>query len=145
MNKLISIILPILILATACANGMPSRQANVRYPHSYAFYDLALSWETKRNDTSVTIEGIVKNISYYYLRDLEISATLLDSKGKSISKETFFVIPSLLSLDQTESFRFHLPVKPGLHPEKLRIFYRYRLAEEGLRGSPHFYSFEVPL
>ena len=115
------------------------------YPNMVAYYDLAISWGVTR-DGGITINGAVNNRSYYYLRDLELTATLLGPGGTSLGEKTFFFFPNQLSLDETAPFTLVIPLKQGTAPEKIRFLYRYRHAEEReTRATPYFQSFEVPL
>lgn len=115
------------------------------YPNMVSYYDLAISWGITR-DGGVTINGAVNNRSYYYLRDLELTATLLGPGGTPLGEKTFFFFPNQLALDETAPFTLAVPLKEGPVPEKIRFLYRYRLAEEQeKRATPRFQSFEVPL
>lgn len=113
------------------------------YRNSYAFYDLKISWETIRDNTAVTISGILKNQSYYYLREPELTATLLDAEGNFVADGTFFFFPNQLALDETAPFTIRIPLGQEQALDRIQFTYRYRLAEEGRHGSPRFHSFEA--
>lgn len=130
-------------LVTGCATGDRSMMTTHTYPHSHSFYDLRVSWETTGARGSVTIDGTLKNQSYYYLSDPEITATLLDANGNIIGEGTFLFFPHQFSLDEIAPFTIRIPVKEGEVPKRIRFTYRYRLAEEGMSGSPRFNSFEA--
>lgn len=131
----------LLTLLAGCAPVPPAEL----FPNRVSYYDLTVSWKVTRSEGKAAIDGTVVNTSYYYLRDLELTATLLDTGGKEIGEKTFFVIPGQLSLDETAPFSLTIPLIPGRVAEKIRFYYRYRLAEEGPFGTPRFQEFEAPL
>ena len=145
MASKISVIIVAFFLLTACQGYIVPKYDPLLYPKSYKFYDLSLFWRTAQNDKVVSIDGFVKNTRYAYIRDLELTATLLDEGGKKISEHTSFLLPITMSMDEYAPFSFSLPVTPGSKPEKIKFYYRYFLAERGYGMSPYFYSFTVDL
>lgn len=133
------------VTLAGCATPALMAPKHQNYPNMVSYYDLAISWDITR-DGGITINGAVNNRSYYYLRDLELTATLLGPGGTSLGEKTFFFFPNQLSLDETAPFTLAIPLKEGAAPEKIRFLYRYRHAEEQeKRATPYFQSFEVPL
>ncbi|CAG0995928.1 hypothetical protein [Geobacter sp.] len=130
-------------LMTGCAAAERSTIPDRTYHNSYSFYDLMISWETTSDNGGVTISGTMKNQSYYYLSDPELTAALLNVDGKIFAEGTFFFFPHQLALDEIAPFTIRIPVKEGQLPYRIRFTYRYRLAEEGWFGSPRFHSFET--
>ena len=91
-------LIAVLIAATLAGCTLPATVPPAqRYPNRVSYYDLTVSWKVTRSAGKVTIIGAVANTSYYYIRDLELTATLLDAGGKKVGEETSFVIPSQLS------------------------------------------------
>lgn len=136
-------LMTLLAIMTGCAAAYHSAIPSNTYRNSYSFYDLLVAWETASDKGIVTISGTLKNQSYYYLRDPELTAVLLDDEGKAIAEGTFFFFPRQFALDEIAPFTIRLPVKEGQVPYRIRFTYRYRLAEEGVLGSPRFHSFEA--
>lgn len=136
-------LMTLLALMTGCAAADRSTIPSNTYRNSYSFYDLLVSWETASDMGIVTISGTLKNQSYYYLRDPELTAVLIDAEGKAIAQDTFFFFPRQFALDEIAPFTIRLPVKEGQFPSRIRFTYRYRLAEEGMLGTLRFHSFEA--
>lgn len=130
-------------LMTGCAAAERSTVPDCTYRNSYSFYDLVISWETTSDDRGVTIRGTMKNQSYYYLSDPELTAALMDGDGIIFAQGTFFFFPNQLAMDEIAPFTIKIPVKEKHVPDRIRFTYRYRLTEEGWFGSPHFHSFET--
>ena len=131
------------VLVTGCAAAEQSTITNRTYRNSLSFYDLTISWETARDTTGVTISGTMKNQSYYYLRDPELTAVLVGVDGEIFAEGTFFFFPHQLTLDEIAPFTIRIPVKEGHVLNRIRFTYRYRLAEEGPLGPPRIQSFEA--
>lgn len=136
-------LMTLLALMTGCIAAERSTIPDHTYRNSYSFYDLMVSWETTSNKGGVIINGTLKNQSYYYLREPEITTILLDVDGKAFAEGTFFFFPNQLALDEIAPFTIQIPVNEGQLPYTIRFTYRYRLAEEGWFGSPRFHSFEA--
>ncbi|MCM2356976.1 MAG: hypothetical protein NDI77_02425 [Geobacteraceae bacterium] len=142
----------ILLLLAACATPRKELDTNPPFSsHYYRYYDLEILWKSARTDNVISIEGTVRNLRYYYLRDLELTASLLDDKGEVVAKETFASFPTLLDTSGSERFRLELRLKPGEAPRRIRFSYTYQLADTYQlpgypRGDvPRFNSFESNL
>lgn len=151
-RKSISALLLILSYLVACAGPMKELDANPPYsPHQYRYYDLELDWKSERTDDLVRIEGKLSNLRYYFLRDLELTASLLDEKGKVVARESVTAFPTYLRTNETVPFRLELRLKPGQALRRIRFSYTYQLADtyqsNGYRRDdvPHFNSFESEL
>ncbi len=134
----------VLVLFTACHGYTPPRYDPALYPRTSKFYDLTWFWKTEKGAGAYAIEGFAKNTRYGYIRDLELTAALLDGEGKRLSETRFFFFPGPMAMDDMEPFTLSLPFKPGEKPAKIRFTYQYRLVEQEY-GSPYFYSFETEL
>ena len=133
------------LLLASCHGYAQTRFDPAHYPRTYKQFDLTLSWRVDRSATSYTVEGFARNTRFASMHDLEITGTLLDGAGKTLSEATFFFFPNQLPMDEAAPFTLNLPLASGGTPEKLRFFYRYRAVEGGDRDHkiPYFQSFEV--
>lgn len=131
-------------LLAACTGYRPPRFDSALYPHCYQGYDLALSWRTGRDGSSVTIDGFVRNNRNAFLRGMELTLELLDDRGRKLSAATFFFIPDLIQLDELKPFDLKLPLPPDTVPKRLKFRYKYYLHGEGYQ-TPYFHSFEAEL
>jgi hypothetical protein len=145
MKKLAMFLTSVFFLIPACRGYIPPRYDPALYPHTYKHYDLTLFWKADHVEGVYAIAGFIKNTRYAYIRDLELSASLLDERGKGLAKAHFFFIPTLLPMDELAPFDLSLSVKPGDRPAKIRFFYRYHLAEGDYGDIPYFYSFETDI
>jgi hypothetical protein len=110
-------------------------------PQRYCQYDLVLAWEVRGVGADTVVDGVVKNVRYAHLEDLEISVALLDQAGEAGERAVCFIIPRQLRLDQAASFSIKLPVRvePGA---RLRFNYRYQSTEDGA-GNRQSFDVEV--
>ena len=134
------------LLLSSCAGYVPPRYDPALYPHCYRGYDLALAWKTRREGANLTVEGFIRNNRNAYLQGLDLTVTLLDEKGKKLSKADFLFIPDPIQLDEIKPFDVKLRIPPEAVPKRLKFRYSYRLYGEGRSyGIPYFYDFEVDL
>lgn len=144
MRPLIGLLL-LLLLTAGCATTAPDyRQRMEALPEHYQQFDLVMGWEISIDNGQTVVEGVVRNVRYFLMRDLEIWVALLDPQGKPVQREVSFIIPTDLKLDQSAPFSVRLPmaVKPG---DRLRFTYKYRGSDggDGLeRGTSWMQSFE---
>jgi hypothetical protein len=123
-----------LLLAGCASYPDTTKQRMESLPQHYSQFDLVIGWETKVQGGKTLIDGIVKNVRYAYMYDLEIWVGVLDPSGKVHSRAVGFVIPRQLNYDQLANFSVELPVavEPG---SRLRFTYQYRGSEGGDDGN----------
>ena len=97
-------------------------------PQHYDQFDLRLAWGTKTTGTEILIEGLVKNVRYLRVDDLEIWVAVLDAQGRTVARSVGYIIPPALALDEIAPFSLKLPV-PALPGTKLRFTYLYAAFE----------------
>lgn len=128
----ITVILMALLLG-ACATTPAADTSLMRMaslPQHYTQFDLQLAWETKAVGGHTVVEGVVRNVRWTYLYDLEIWVAALDGNGKVATRSVSYVIPRQLNLDERAPFAVRLPIAlaPGT---PLRFTYRYRGSDGG--------------
>lgn len=102
-------------------------------PQQYSQFDVNMAWAVKSSDRNTLISGVVQNVRYATMEELEIWVALHDVKGKLLSKAVSFVIPRRLDRDETAPFSVTLPViaSPG---SKLMFTYKYNGFDGGGDG-----------
>lgn len=143
----ISAILTLVLLAGCAPYRDSTLQRFELLPHNYSQYDAKIAWETRFVEGKTVVDGVIKNVRYAYMYDLEIWVATLDEKGKPVTRGVAYIIPNQLKLDSSAPFTVELPVAavPG---SKLRFTYRYRGSDggEGFRpmaGLDSMQSFET--
>ncbi|ACH38162.1 lipoprotein, putative [Citrifermentans bemidjiense Bem] len=146
MRTTIGLILLLGALLGGCATTSTDyRQRMNALPEHYQQFDLVMGWETRVEGDQTVIDGVVRNVRYFVMRDLEIWVALLAPQGKPVRREVSFIIPSDLKLDESAPFSIRLPmaVKAG---DRLRFTYKYRGSDggDGLQRdeTPWMQSFE---
>jgi len=113
-------------LLGACATYPDIDQQRLEtLPQRYSQFDLTLAWETRVAEGKTIIDGVVKNVRYHLMHDLEVWVSVLDPAGKVVEQSMTFIIPLQLGMDETAPFTVKLPyaVAPGT---RLRFTYKYR-------------------
>jgi hypothetical protein len=106
----------------------------------YTSFDVKMTWDIKTIGSNTVIDGVIKNIRYAMMEDIEIRVSLLDSNGKTVSSAVDFVMPRRLDMDETTAFRVMLPVVAP-HGAKLVFTYRYD-GYDGGDGTKWMQSFD---
>lgn len=125
MRRLTAVLLLFGALLGACASHPDYRaQRLVELPQHYKQFDAILGWEVLPADGSTIVQGVVKNVRYFQMRNLEIWVAKLDAKGKVVARGMTFILPSELGLDQSADFSVKIPaaVTAG---DRLRFTYKY--------------------
>lgn len=150
-----TIITILLLLATAaCSSYRKEFDANPPFaPHYFQKLDVKLTWQSERNGQEILLSGTVTNLRYAFLRDLELTARLLDEKGRVLARETVADFATYIPSGEAAPFSMNLRFPAGTVPARLRFNYTYGLAEEppafrgygGYDDVPHFGKLDAPL
>lgn len=120
ISRLIVILL-LLMIGGCAAYRSDNLDRMQSLPQHYKQFDLKLAWDVKQVDDSTVIDGIVKNIRYVEVDDLEIWVLSLDAGGKVVHRAADFVYR--LRKNETGQFTLKIPrLAPG---SKLRFTYSY--------------------
>lgn len=111
-----------LMLLNGCATYYNDNLERMQtLPYNYSQFDAKLAWEVTSTGNSTVIDGVIKNIRYYEMDELEIWVGSLDGQGNEVHRSAAFV--TTLKENETASFTLTLPlVTPGT---KLRFLYHY--------------------
>ncbi|MGB9081392.1 MAG: hypothetical protein WCD00_08835 [Desulfuromonadaceae bacterium] len=150
-----TIIAMLLMLATAaCSTYRREFDTNPPFAsHYYRNFDVEVVWQTERTGQDVHLSGAVTNRRYAFLRDLELTARVVDEKGNVLARETINDFPTYIRSGEAAPFSMNLSLLGGTTPAQLRFNYTYFLAEEppafrgygGYDDIPHFGNFDAPL
>jgi hypothetical protein len=93
-------------------------------PQHYSQFDVRMGWDVKADNGNTIINGVIQNVRYATMEDLEIWVSSLDANGKVVSRSVGYVIPRILDRDDLTSFSVTLPTAatPGT---KLLFTYKY--------------------
>lgn len=136
MRRVATIFLMLSALLSACASYPDYRQQRLEsLPQHYKQFDLLMGWEVGAADGTTVVQGVVKNVRYFMMRDLEIWVAQLDSKGKVAARGMTFIIPTDLRLDQSADFAIKIPAAVAAG-DRLRFTYKYWGSDggSGVRG-----------
>jgi hypothetical protein len=115
-------------------------------PQHYSNFDVKMAWEVKAIGGNTVISGVIRNVRYAIMEDIEIWVTLLDANGKTtVHRGVDYVVPKRLDLNDIAAFSVELPaVAP--HDAKLVFTYKYNVSDgggdEGGSGGNWMQSFE---
>ncbi|HEY3307236.1 MAG TPA: hypothetical protein VGJ93_02165 [Desulfuromonadaceae bacterium] len=149
-----SIAILMLLATAACSTYRREFDANPPYAHHYfRNIDGEVAWQAERTGQGIRLSGTVTNHRYAFMRDLELTARLLDEKGGVLNKETLSDFPTFIPSGKAAPFHMNLRLPDGTAPARLRFSYTYWLAEEppafrgygGYEDIPHFGNFDAPL
>lgn len=129
----------------SCAGYTPPTVTPDRYPGSYSTRDVEVSWRIEETPESVVVQGVIRDKFNFYLRDLDLTATLLDSTGKKISRDAFHAFPGQIAPNEINPFTLTFPLNAGDQPARIKFFIRYNIIEEKYSDIPYFQSFEADL
>lgn len=149
MRRLSILLLILSALLGACASYPNPQQVRLAaLPQHYKQFDVLLGWEVKPADNGTIVQGVVKNIRYFRMRNLEIWVAQLDANGKVLARGMTFIIPSELGLDESSDFTVKIPaaVTAG---DRLRFTYKYSGSDGGEHGlgdgTPWMQSFDTTI
>ncbi|WP_224981168.1 FxLYD domain-containing protein [Geomonas agri] len=134
MRQLRPIFLILFLLLGACATDPDVHQQRMAaLPQHYKQFDVLMGYEVIPANGSTVVQGVVKNVRYFQMRDLEIWAVQLDDQGRVRARGMTFIIPTELEQDESADFRIKIPVQLAAG-DRLRITYKYFGYDGGSRG-----------
>lgn len=115
---------------------------NDSLPYNYSNFDAKLSWRVTTDAEGTAVEGVIHNVRYTYMENIEIWVTLQEASGATIARSTDYI--SRLHLDDSASFRVSFPIiaPPGA---KLLFTYKYQGNDGGDGGNSWMQSFEAEI
>lgn len=106
----------------------------------YTNFDVKMEWDIKIIDRKTVIDGLIRNIRYSKMEDIEIWVKHLDANGKTVARAVDLVMPRQLDLNAVASFTvILLTIVP--HSADLVFTYKYN-GYDGGDGSNWMQSFE---
>lgn len=131
MRRLISLLLLSGSLLGACASYPDYRAQRLEaLPQHYKQFDARLGWEVLPADGGTVVRGVVKNVRYFQMRNLEIWVAKLDAKGKVAARGMTFILPTDLRLDESADFTVEIPAAVAAG-DRLRFTYKYYGSDGG--------------
>ena len=106
----------------------------------YSNFDVKMTWDIKTLDRKTVIDGVIQNIRYAIMSDIEIWVYVLDSKGNRVSRAVDLLMPLRLNMYEAASFRVVFPIVVS-HGAKLVFTYKY-VGDDGGDGAKWMQSFD---
>ncbi|KAB0663917.1 hypothetical protein F6V25_15790 [Oryzomonas japonica] len=99
-------------------------------PQHYSQFDVNMGWDVKAEKGITAINGVIQNVRYATMEDIEIWVSSIDASGKVVSRSVGYVIPRTLEKDGLTTFGVTLPTMaaPGT---KLIFTYKYSGSDDG--------------
>jgi hypothetical protein len=101
-------------------------------PNHYSQFDVSLGWKIDNDNGRSTINGLLQNIRYATMEQVEVWVTSYDVDGKKLDRSVGFVIPPTVQRDDIVPFtvKFNHKATSGT---RLTFTYKY-LGKDG--GGP---------
>ena len=116
------LIVMVLLIVEGCATYRnDSLEKMEALPKHYAQFDVKMAWEVKSAQGSTVINGVVKNIRYFEMDQLEIQVSSLDVTGKEVHRTVDFV--NTLKENEAGAFTLTLPLLAS--GSRIRFIYSY--------------------
>ena len=118
----------ILLIATLVLTGFTSlsdqlKERMEQMPHHYSQFDVNVGWAATSGNSATTINGIIKNVRYIRMDDLEVWVSLVDAKGNLVARSVDYIIPSKLDRDDVATFTIILPAAA---PADAKLIFTYK-------------------
>jgi hypothetical protein len=105
----------------------PNPVAGLPYHHSD--FDLKVAWKTSLTDEGLVVEGLIKNVRYAYMRDLDVTVALLDREKRVLAEHGELLVPVSLYIDYDQPFSVVLRDARPAPGDLLRFRITYRAVE----------------
>jgi hypothetical protein len=107
-------------------------------------FDAKLSWDARISGSELNITGVVQNIRYSQVNNMEVWVTLKDPSGATIARSVSYIVPDTIYQDETAPFSMTLP-HHNVTNGKLIFTYQYVAHEGPEDGMKWHQSFEAAM
>ncbi|SNB45973.1 FxLYD domain-containing protein [Geobacter sp. DSM 9736] len=146
MRKLHFLVVLLALFITGCSGYRSADTPGAPSPGYYTTRDLELVWRTEMTEDRLAVQGFARDKLYSDLKELSITATLLDASGKRLGTETYTSFPAKLAPNQTNPFTLSFPLRAKTErPSRIQFFVSYHIVEGKLSDTPAFHSFEADI
>ena len=101
-----------------------------KMPQHYEQFDLKMGWTVTSEKNDALITGVIQNVRYAFMEDVEIWVSARDSQGKMVARSVDYVVPSRLDKDELAVFTVRLP-KAAAKNATLQFTYKYAGSDGG--------------
>jgi hypothetical protein len=135
--------LAVVISLTACAapNAVTLSPA-AEYTYRHNDFDFRYAWKTSQTDKGIGIEGLIKNVRYPAVEDVEVRVSLLNKEKKLIAEDVTFPIPQTIRIEDYRSFEILLKNAKISEGDQLQFLVSYSISE-GLNAYKRKSNFTV--
>ena len=119
--KSLCLVMIVLFLGGCTGYVNDSLQRMKTLPEHYTQFDAKLAWEVKSLDNSTMVDGVIENIRYYEMSEVEVWVYSLDADGK----ETYRGVDMIYQIKQNEAKSFTIKLPRLASGTRLQFLYRY--------------------
>lgn len=91
-------------------------------PQQYRQFDVKIGWQSNAGKDSVVISGVIQNVRYAFMEDIEVWVSLTDANGAVYSRAVDY-IPGRLLKDEPAPFVVKLSKQP---PSGAKLLFNYK-------------------
>ena len=99
------------------------------FPHRYAAFDIKVAWNAVQSGDTLIVSGLIKNVRYAQIEDIDVTVWLLDKGGKVSAVGGALPIPIALKSYDYEPFTARLKSAEHRPGSTLQFTIRYRVNE----------------
>jgi hypothetical protein len=99
---LMSVMMPGLV---ACGSLQSAQQSPVaEYPFRHSAFDQKVAWKTSLIDRNLVINGLLKNVRYLQIDDVELTVSVIDKDNKTLARNRTLFLPVPIKMDDYVPF-----------------------------------------
>ena len=128
----IVIMMSVLMLGLVACGTLPGVQQRpaAGYPFRHNAYDLKIAWKTDRLDRGIVIDGLLKNVRYQQIEDVEVTVSVVDKDNKTLASDRTFLLPFPLKTDEYAPFGLTLKDVALANGDVFRFLIKYRANDD---------------
>jgi hypothetical protein len=130
MNVLrrVAVSLAVLFTLSACAAPTVKQNPAADFAFIHKDFDLRYAWNASQTDQGVRIDGLIKNLRFPKVENLEIQVRLVNKAHKVSSSGAAFPIPQPIDANDYRSFELRLPHAELAEGDQLQFITSYVIA-----------------
>lgn len=91
------------------------------YPYRHYNFDYKVAWKTVATDKGILVEGVLKDVRFYFLENIDLTVRLLDKDDRVKAVAIDYPFPMPMEMNQSRPFSILLEKSSMVKGDKLQF------------------------
>ena len=128
-----TILMSVVMLGLAACGTLQGVQQSpaADFPFRHNAFDLKVAWKTSRFDKGLAIDGILKNVRYQQINDVEVTVSVIDKDNRVLGSDRTLVLPYPINMGDYVPFDLTVRNVVPERGDEFQFLIKYRAYDGG--------------